>query len=64
MLNKIKQIISRGRSPGQKGAALALALILFAMGTLMIAPLLSLMASGFKTTDQVYDPKAYELYAC
>lgn len=47
----------------QKGAALSLALILFILSAILIVPLLSFIAGGFKTTDRVYDQKSYELYA-
>jgi hypothetical protein len=58
---KLKQIFQR-ISIKHKGAILAQALVLFALGAVMIVPLLSFMASGFKTTDQVYDQQANELY--
>jgi hypothetical protein len=62
-MNNLKQILRRNFSLDQKGATLILVLMLLALGSIMIVPLLSFMASGFKTTDQVYDRKAYELYA-
>ena len=50
-------------SDDEKGAVLSLALIFFAVGVVLIVPLLSFMASGYTTTDRVYDEKASELYA-
>jgi hypothetical protein len=58
---QIRVIVSK-ITTNARGAILPLALILFALGALMIAPLLSFMAGGFKSTDQVYDQAANELY--
>jgi hypothetical protein len=46
----------------EKGAALALALVLLVVGGLILAPLLGLMSTGL-IAGQVYEKKAHEYYA-
>ncbi len=55
-----KAIFKRTHSRGQ---SLILALVVLFFGTLLIVSLLSYMGTGMKTTSQVYDVKASELYA-
>jgi len=45
------------------GQVLIIVLSLLALGSIMIPPLLGLMGSGYKTTQQVYNEMAEELYA-
>jgi hypothetical protein len=47
---------------GQKGSILILALIFMLLGSLIIAPLLSLTATGLKT-GSLYNDKSATLYA-
>ncbi len=46
----------------RRGAALVLALILVALGGLMVTPLLNYVGGGFKNTSQVYSSSTDELY--
>jgi len=46
----------------ERGAALALALVLLVVGGLILAPLLGLMSTGLMT-GQVYEKKTHELYS-
>ena len=62
MYDKLRKLFG-DQAYNQKGAVLILALILMIAGILITVPLLSFMASGFKTTAEVYDRKADELYA-
>jgi hypothetical protein len=60
----IKHVLKRG--PGvkdERGQTLIIVLILVAVGSLILAPLLSLMATGYTTTKNVYNQKNFELYA-
>jgi hypothetical protein len=47
----------------EKGAVLILAMIMLAIGVIVLVPLLALIGSGFTSTSLVYDQRAYELYA-
>jgi hypothetical protein len=47
----------------EKGQILAYVLLFMVLGTLLITPLLSLMSSGMKSTNVVFNTKADELYA-
>jgi Tfp pilus assembly protein PilX len=51
------------RPPHHRGAALILALILLALGGLMVVPLLNYVGGGFKNTSQVYTSSTDELYS-
>jgi hypothetical protein len=62
MYAKLNKLLNGSKS-GEKGAALILALILVAVGSLMVLPLLNFIGSSYMTTDRVYDEKAKELYA-
>jgi len=62
MMLKVLKIKNKGKSSGEKGQVLIIALMLLALGVIIV-PLLSFMASSYKTTEQVYNEKARELYA-
>ena len=62
MREAIKRMIDRGFS-AEQGQVLTLTIILLALGTLMIIPLLDYMSAGVKTTSQVYEKKTDELAA-
>jgi hypothetical protein len=62
MRHKARKIDMQGLIRGEKGQALILALILLAVGGLIIAPLLSYMGTGL-ITGEVYEAKTDELYA-
>lgn len=53
----------RRMASDEQGAALVLALVLLAIALLLMGPLLSFVGMGLKTTAEVYDRKALELYA-
>ncbi len=61
MSNKIK--LPKERKAGEKGQTLIFTLILLSLVSIIMAPLLNFMASGAKTTEQVYNQGAKELYA-
>ena len=54
--------VIRSINRGQGGQILILVLILLILGSLMIAPLLSFMATGLKS-NQVFDKKTDVMYA-
>jgi hypothetical protein len=62
MVKNIGNAFLRGNT-SQKGQTLILALILLFFGTLIVSTLLTYMTSGLKTTGEVYNVKASELYA-
>lgn len=58
--NRFKKVSGIKNEGGQ---ILIIVLILVAVGCLILAPLLSLMATGYTTTKNVYNQKNFELYA-
>jgi Tfp pilus assembly protein PilX len=59
LLNQLKTVF---KIKNEQGAALILALILLALGSLLLVPLLSFIGFSTKTTSVVYNAKANELY--
>jgi hypothetical protein len=61
-VGEVRKITMKGLVKGQKGQALAAALIVLVIGGLILTPLLGLMGTGIKS-GQVFEQKVDETYA-
>jgi hypothetical protein len=63
MMLKRRSIIPGKRVNYESGQALILVLVLLLLGSFIIAPLMAYMATGLRTTSQVFEPKVDAQYA-